>query len=352
MPKVSKVKTTKPKESVPFEERTDFFCCRCAKKFTRQKGNFPATQSNIYKGNGGYLPFCNHCVEELYDHYKRVLNGEKAAMRRICMKFDIYWSPEIYESVIKNGMKNSKSLIRTYISRTNLYRYIGKTYDDTLDEENRFGVNMQDNVIVKVPSSEKDGEFLTDSTNVEIDPKIVEFWGAGFDPNFYLELERKYKQWTSGIGRNLEKGEEAIYKQVCILEATINRDSAAGKSIDKNVNTLNILLGSANLKPSQKSSLEANSEDAAFDNMSFGVGIRMFENSKPIPKPDPDFEDKDGIIKYITTWFLGHLCKMLGIKNAYCRMYEKELEKMRIENPDLDEEDDEDLFNNIFSDDA
>ena len=60
----------------------------------------------------------------------------------------------------------------------------------------------------------------------------------------------------------------------------------------------------------------------------------------------------DGIVKYISIWFLGHLCKMLGIKNAYCKMYERELEKMRIENPELDEEDDETLFDDIFGGDT
>ena len=185
--------------------------------------------------------------------------------------------------------------------------------------------------------------MILDSANHEFEVILV--WKT--DRYFRnVELDRKYKYWTSGLPKTLDKGEEAIYKQVCILEATINRDSAAGKSIEKNVNALNTLLGSANLKPSQKKADDA--AETAFDGMPFGVGIRMYENSRPIPQPDPEFQDVDGSVRYISIWFLGHLCKMLGIKNTYCKMYEKELERMRIDNPELDEEDDEALFEDIF----
>lgn len=341
MPRTSKIQlnSTKPKEASPIEEeRTKFYCCRCGRDHKRQKGNYPASQSPIYKGNGGYLTICNHCIDALFDHYKSALGSEIDAIKRICLKFDIYWNMEIYSML--NKASTSQSRVRAYISKTNLYKYIGKSYDDTLDEEYEAQLEQDECIVID------NTENIPDVDGISLDPKIVEFWGAGFEPSFYLELDRKYKSWTSGLNKTLDKGEEAIYKQVCILEATINRDSAAGKSIEKNVNALNTLLGSANLKPSQKKSDDA--AEAAFDGMPFGVGIRMYENARPIPQPDPEFQDVDGIVKYISVWFLGHLCKMLGLKNAYCRMYERELEKMRIDNPELDEEDDEALFDDIF----
>jgi hypothetical protein len=39
---------------------------------------------------------------------------------------------------------------------------------------------------------------------------------------------------------------------------------------------------------------------------------------------------------------------MLGIKNTYCKLYEDEMARLRVERPDLDEEDDEGAFNEIF----
>lgn len=343
MPKKSKISSpvsTRPKKPTVEEERRDFYCCRCKRHHTKLRTNYPATQSPIFKGNGGYLPICNHCIDDLYEHYKETLGDDRAAMMRICLKFDIYWSDDIYRMVYKEN--TSKSRMRSYISKTNLYAYIGKSFDDTLDEmeseENKF--------INSIPETNTD--IIDDG--VVVSPEIVEFWGTGFEPEFYLELDRKYKYWTNDLKTPPDKGEEAIYKQVCILEATINRDSAAGRSIEKHVNSLNTLLGSANLKPSQKKTEDAS--DAAFDGLPFGVGIRAYENSRPIPKPDPELQDVDGIIKYISVWFLGHLCKMIGIKNSYCKMYERELERMRVERPDITEEDDEVFFDEVFGGEA
>lgn len=340
MPKISKVQpaSTKPKKATFAEdEPTEFYCSRCKKKYKKQKGNFPASQSSLYKGNGGYLNHCNNCVEELFEHYEDVLGSEEEAIKRICLKFDIYWNKEIYSIACKSSATNAR--VRAYISKTNLYRYIGKTFDDTMDEVGS---------VVSYASNNIEAQDENGAITVEND--IIEFWGAGFEPLFYLELDRKYKHWTKNLTIPLEESEEAIYKQICILEATINRDSAAGKPIEKNVNALNNLLGSANLKPSQKKQDEL--VDATFDKAPFGLGIRYFENSRPIPDPDPEFQDVDNIIKYISIWFLGHLCKMLGIKNTYCKLYEQELEKMRIDRPDLEEEDDESLFNDIFGDES
>ena len=43
------------------------------------------------------------------------------------------------------------------------------------------------------------------------------------------------------------------------------------------------------------------------------------------------------------------LYKMLGIKNTYCKLYEDEMERLRVKTPEFEDEDDESMFNNIFS---
>ena len=79
----------------------------------------------------------------------------------------------------------------------------------------------------------------------------------------------------------------------------------------------------------------------------FGTLIRKWENEKPIPEPDEEWKDVDGIVRYITVYFLGHLCKMMGIKNSYPRMYEAEMAKYKVEKPEY-EDDDEALFDAVF----
>lgn len=46
---------------------------------------------------------------------------------------------------------------------------------------------------------------------------------------------------------------------------------------------------------------------------------------------------------------LGHLCHMLGIKNRHAKMYEDEMNKYRVDDPDLEDLDDEDVFDAIMN---
>lgn len=315
-----------------------FYCCRCGMAYSRQKGYFPVSHSPMYRGLG-YLPICNNCIEELFEQYRVSLASDKEAMRRVCMKMDLYWNEALYEAVEKSAGIHSR--IRNYIGKTNLIRYIDKTFDDTLLEESKLESARRSDVF---EFAEQDTPTNHNDDEVSVEQSVIDFWGSGFAPDFYMELERRYQDWTNGVAI-ADPTERSLYKQICILEATINRDSAQGKAIDKNVNALNTLLGSMNLKPTQKK----DEADSSLDGTPFGVWIRRWENTKPIPEPDPELQDVDGIVRYISIWFLGHLCKMLGIKNTYCKLYEDEIAKMRIERPEYEDEDDETMFNDIFS---
>ena len=339
MPKQSKITKSSPGAAAPIKNVPDkFYCTRCPRDFTKQKSNFPASQSPIYRENGGYLPVCRHCVDEMYQHYKSVLGDEKAAIRRICMKFDIYWNDKIYEMLNKSSTTSSRVL--SYISKSNLYQFVGKTFDDTLDEENGM---MQRSSNVEL------GEIITDANEeIIVSSEIEDFWGAGFAPSFYVDLEKRLKYWCGDADRNsMDVSDGAIIRQICMLEVTIARDTAAGKSTDKSVNALNALLGSGNLKPVQKKKEE--NLDAAAESTPFGVWIRKIENTRPIAEPDPQLKDVDGIAKYVSVWFLGHLCKMMKIENTYSRLYEEEMARLRVERPEYEGEDEEAVFEDIFA---
>lgn len=337
MPKQSKISApSKPGAARLSEEPNVYQCVRCARTFAKRRGNFPASQSSLYHGNGGFLPICRHCVDEVFDHYREVLGDEKAAMRRVCMKFDIYWSDKVYELVSKANTTNSR--IMSYISKSNLAPHTGKTYDDTIDEENRFAA------AVFTDSSEP-----CDPDVIQISEETRDFWGSGLEPSFYAELEKRYKFWCGTEDKHpehIDTSEQAVIRQICMLEVTIARDTANGKSIDKSINSLNTLLGSANLKPIQKK--EREDLDASLEQQPFGKWIRKIEDTRPIRDPDPEFQDVDHIVKYISVWFLGHLCKMLKIDNKYSKLYEEEMSKLRVDRPEYEGESDESVFEDIF----
>ena len=254
-------------------------------------------------------------------------------MKRMCMKLDLYWNEDIYAMVERTAGVHSR--VRNYIGKTNIIRYIDKTFDDTLDEE-----------ALLEPEETPAASYIAqpeDTAEADVDQALVDFWGAGYTPDFYLELERRYKDWT-GDRQVVDPSERALYRQICLLESIIARDSAQGKPIDKNVNALNSLLGSMNLKPAQKK----NDVDAELDKMPLGVGIQKWEYSRPLPETPKEKRDIRGTIKNITTWYLGHACKMVGLRNSYCKMYEDAMDELRVKHPEYDEEDDDSLLNDIF----
>lgn len=353
MPKQSKIASSKPVSSkpgcaAPVRERPEkYYCTRCTRYFTKQKGNFPGSQSPLWRENGGYLPVCRHCVDEMYLHYKEALGDEKAAIRRICSKFDIYWNEQVYKMLSKCNTTNSRVL--SYISKSNLYQFVGKTYDDTLDEE---AAAEADKTAWMLRQQETLGGEDNPAPGIaleQIDQEVIDFWGPGFTPSMYMELEQRRKYWIKNLpkGVSLDIGTQALIRQICNLELDINRDRAAGKAVDKPIGALNTLLGSAMLKPSQK----VENADGSLERTPFGVWIKRWEDKRPIPEPDPEMRDVDGIIRYIDIWMRGHLAKMLGKKNAYSALYEKEIAKKRLERPEFNDEDDESFFSDVFGED-
>ena len=281
--------------------------------------------------------------------YRDKLGSDAAAIRRMCLKFDIYWHPDCFAMVSKTNPNTSK--IRSYMRFTNLIHFVGKTYDTTMEEEealNNAYIVQQQAEAKEAKEAKIEEEFRKKhepppQTMPMPEPEVIAFWGPGFMPEFYADLEARYKKWTKDLQKPLPVAEEALYKQICIQEASINRNVLMGRSIESGQKALNELLGSLNAKPVQKSN-----DTTSEDNTPFGVWVRRFENEKPIPEPDPELKDVDGIIRYISIWLLGHLCKMLGIKNTYCKLYEDEIARLRVDRPEYEDEDDETVFNDIF----
>lgn len=343
--------STRPGEAEQVQERPEgYYCSRCGKHYKRQKGNFPASQSMLYKGNGAYLTVCNHCFESLYDHYREALGNEEDAVKRMCMKFDIYWSPEIFQMV--NRTNTSLSRMKSYISKTYLIRYVGKTYDDTLDEIGKT-FSMFDLENAALPEELDDAGCnspIQDSvpTDMPVSPEAILFWGSGFTADAYKELDLRYERWTKDVSKPMQQAQEALYRQICLQEFQINRNIIAGKSIEQGQNVLNNLLGSLNVKPNQ---LAKDEEGRDLDSTPLGVWAKRWEEQRPIPDDVPD----PSIIGYITTWFYGHLGKTFNLKNVYSKMYDAAMNKFRVKMPEfVDENDDEllvDIFGNIDQDD-
>ena len=315
-------------------------CRKCGTAYGRLKGYFPVSYSYLYKGTG-YLPYCKDCVDGMFAAYLSECNDTKIAVRQMCRKLDLYWNEKVYETVEKQN--STRSMMTSYIAKINAVKLASKSYDDTLREEGALWLEPK-----SYAATETIITGVTDDVETTVSDDVVLFWGPGYTPSMYMELENRRKYWISKYPEDaeLDIGTEALIRQICSLEIDINKARMEGKPIDKYFNTLNTVLGSANLKPTQKKE----DADAELEKMPLGVGIQKWEYSRPLPATPKEKRDINQVIKNITTWYLGHACKMVGIQNSYCKMYEDAMAKLRVENPEHADEDDETLLNSVIGD--
>lgn len=307
-------------------------CGRCGTAFGRRKGNFSVSYAKSHRGIG-YLPICKGCVEDLFNTYLAQCNDVKKVMRQMCRKLDLYWSEHVYE--MSQNKSPTKTIMATYLAKINTSTYAGKSYDDTLSEEGVLWMfDANDTPIINRTINDEN----TEEDVGEVSESIKTFWGAGYTPSMYHQLEERLQYWKQGLPEDMDTGvgTEALIKQICFLELDINRERAKGKNIDKLVAALNNLIGSLNLKPSQLDSGTANTP--------LGVWLYRYENERPLPK----VEDENIIRKTVFTW-MGHVCKMLGKKNAYVKLYEDEIGRLRVERPEFDDEDDEEFMMDLIT---
>jgi len=156
----------------------------------------------------------------------------------------------------------------------------------------------------------------------------------------FLESERQ--DWCSKYEIDT-KAQLELVLQLCSVKLQINDEVRKGNNPKDLIKTYQDLMASLNVQPRQNT---IGGTDSA---QTFGTLIQKYEETRPLPEIDPELQDVDKIGKYITVFFLGHLCKMLGIKNRFSGMYEEYMRKYKVERKDIaDDEDTEDVFEKVF----
>lgn len=323
-------------------------CSRCGTAFGRRKGYFPVSYAAQHRGIG-YIPVCKACIESMYNAYLSQCEDSRRAVRQMCRKLDLFWDEAAFDSVEKRT--TPRSLMMQYIAKLNTPTYAGKSYDDTLSKEGTlwtFGGAVSASEVtgaVTTPAEEETPKITLE----DVPEKVKLFWGPGYSPETYLALEERMRfvvaQLPEGVDTN-DMGVSTLIRQIAGLELDIARDREAGKPVDRSVTALDGLLRSANLRPVQQ---KAESGEAALANTPMGVWLYRYENKRPLPEVDDDLKDTNKLLKYVFVW-LGHVCKMLGKKNGFVKMYEDEVSRLRVERPDLDDEDDEEAVMDILGD--
>lgn len=195
----------KAKKPEPQKEKT-YFCYRCTREFTKLNGNFSKTRSPMWAGNEGYLPICNHCTQELYEHYYDVFQSKEAALKRLCMKLDVFWSDGVYKMTLGGAVRDNP--FKEYVSKSNLVQVKGTSYDDTLDNE----AIENGNLIL----DEEDMEKAVESGDVDLSTDDIAKWGAGYTADEYAAMNRHYVELTQNE-KKLDFLKEKSVRDLCTI---------------------------------------------------------------------------------------------------------------------------------------
>ena len=158
-------------------------CTCCGTVYERPTEFFMAASSPLYRNNSGRTTVCRGCVNKMYDVYAEKY-GEEEAIRRICMRFDLYYCADLVKA--SKDMNENWSRMASYVKKSNLIAYHGKTYDDTLDEEASRSVRIL---------QEEESEDANSQSAVT--QEMVSKWGFGFSEDEYLLLEREFADWQN-----------------------------------------------------------------------------------------------------------------------------------------------------------
>ena len=330
-----------PKKRVPqkniskgvFDDKprpTEFFCVRCGKQFTRQQTNFPTSRSALYAGNNGYLPICKTCMSEIFLYYLNDLNDPFEAAERVCSRFDIYYSKELFEQIIASCAPNV--MMTSYIGRVAVSEHKNKSYDDYITERGK--IEIENAKVVAAEISTHEAEIIEEGRLN---------WGLDLGVDDYKYLDHEFADWDARCAID-GKTRESLVREICVLKLLQNKALQSGdiETYNKLSAQLQKTLTTAELTPKQESDAKRAAEKP------MGVMIEMFENERPIPEPNKEWEDVDGIQRLIRVFFIGHLCKMLGIKNKYSEEYEDFMAEYSAVVPDEIDDDSEDIYDYLM----
>ena len=325
---------------MPKTTKSKFECFYCGKEYVET--NFYNSNSEFYS-NIGKLPYCKQCIEKFYLQYfnrytnEGCLTPEKKAVQRLCMIFDIYYRDDVFVSSMNkiktSGMNISPMFQYMKTIQLSQYNRNKETYENTITEAE------QENFAMASISN------LSDETTV--DKKTIDFFGSGFTDDDYKYLKKEYDDWTARHECNT-KAQEEVIKDICFNRLQNLKALRKGEDTKDITASFQKMLDAGKLQPKQ------NAGDTTADNQTFGTLIDKWENERPLPEIDEELRDVDKIGFYIDTFFKGHTCKMLNVKNAFSNLYSSMMKKFTVNKPeynlDEDDYDSEINFDSIFGD--
>ena len=298
-------------------DRTLLYCPKC--------DDFRNSTYDFYEDRrfpSGCFPYCKECMKKMaldYNKKEGTYSDNKEKTIEAFRLMDLPFIEALYdESLARNAdplsAKSARGKTTAYqellAQVKSLPQYRGQTFKNSELLNNRIFEGEDDR---------------------QARPEIKKVFGDGLTESDYLFLQDQYDDWYARVQID-SKAQETLIVQICFCQLNLWKAQKQGRDSKSLVDSLNNLMDSANLKPKQ------NAGNASSDTLSYGQQIEKLEMTRPVSEPSEEFKDVDGIMKYISTWFLGHIAKAFGLNNIYSRAYDEEIKKYTVEPPNANEE--------------
>ena len=277
----------------------------------------------------GYFPICKQCLLEMATdddpvNHRRADNREKTI--RVFSMLNLPFIEENYQKalndILDNNYKRGGTAFQQLITSVSLPHYRNMSFADSIFSNN-------------------DAVFGNDVKTKEARKEIKKLFGVGYSEADYLFLQDQYDDFRTRTQVD-SKSQEIYVTQICQQLLEIDKDRKSGKDVTKKLAALDSFMASAKLQPKQ------NVGNGISDAMTFSEMLEEWETTKPVPEPDPEFKDVDGIWHLLKVFF-GWICLALGIKNVYTSEYEQEARKFEVQPPsETSEAVSEDNYARIF----
>lgn len=274
--------------------------CNCCGE-EKELNEYYKSQSNLYKADGK-LPICKDCVMEIYEENLQVYKDEEKALYKTLFNLDIYFDLRLCKRALIDTYNTDKHILKSYLSNINLVQYKGKTSKDSpampslwdIPEE-EFQTYELEKIDIKEP--------------ILITKDIITRWGEGKSNEDYMYLEEMYNTMVKTYDTSNPMSVET-YKQIVLNYLDVKKLREAKNPDNKKIGEIlkinSMLQADCRIKDVQASNDE--------DNMYWSKFIEDIEWTEPIPKPEKEFLDVDGIKKYIKKWFVEPFAKSRKLK--------------------------------------
>jgi len=298
--KLSKKKTVEPMK----------VCSKC-KKDKKLIEYYMSSSTLIH--SDGCISICKQCLWKLIDF------EDKASLLKILAEINRPFLQDMYVSARNSDRQNKTG---EYMRLLGMKQNRELTFRDSIlgEEED-----------IQIKRVETDVKLISDRTDDEV-KEIIGFWGNGYSMDDYLFLQKEYETLLNSYESD-SYAIQMLFQEVSHQRLSIKHKREKGEGVDKELKTLQDLLTSSNIKPVQETGAQATEQQT------FGTLIKKFEEERPIPEPDEEWKDVNGIRKYIDVWFKGHLMRMLGKENDTENEYKEEVEQYTVKPPTYEGDD-------------